>query len=148
LKKALEINPGDDRAYRELGWVYRGQGKSAAAAAVAEKAEAMRLKEYDSLVADNYHRLQEILAKRGIQLVCVQYPMRSLAPLRKIFQGRDQGIIFVDNENVFKAAVKRSSLKEYFVDMFAVDFGHCTRKGNELLAKNIADAVWQEYFRR
>jgi tetratricopeptide (TPR) repeat protein len=145
LEKALKIDPGNDIAYQQLVQVYQAQGRPAEATALRKKTEELRLKEYDSVVADNYHRLKEILDRRGIQLVCVQYPMRSLAPLRKMFQGRDHGIIFVDNEHVFKDAVKRSSSKEYFVDMFAGDFGHCTRKGNQLLAESIADVLRREY---
>jgi tetratricopeptide (TPR) repeat protein len=146
LKKALGVDPGNDNAYRQLAQVYQAQGKSAEAATVFKQAEEMRLKKYDSGLAGHYRRLQEILDRRGILLVCVQYPMRSLAPLRKMFQGRDHGIIFVDNEKVFKDAVKRSYLQDYFVDVFAGDFGHCTRKGNELLAENIAGVLWREYF--
>jgi hypothetical protein len=47
---------------------------------------------------------------------------------------------------VFKAALKTSSYKEYFMDMFEGDFGHCTRKGNKLLAENIAEVLIKEYF--
>jgi len=54
----------------------------------------------------------------------------------------------VDNEQVFKNAVKKSSLQEYFVDMFGGDFGHCTDKGNKLLAENIANVVAREVFHK
>ncbi len=91
----------------------------------------------------NYLKLKAILDKRGIKLVCVQYPMRSVETLKRVF-GPGTGVIFVDNENTFKDAVEREGSKEYFVDMFAGDFGHCTTKGNRLLAKNIADALEKE----
>jgi hypothetical protein len=32
------------------------------------------------------------------------------------------------------------------VDMFGGDFGHCTEKGNQLLAQNIADTILKEVF--
>jgi hypothetical protein len=68
-----------------------------------------------------------------------------VAPLKRIFD-KDNGVIFVDNERVFKEAVKQSGYKEYFRDMFGGDFGHCTPKGNELLAQNIADVILKEVF--
>ena len=52
-----------------------------------------------------------------------------------------EGIIFVDNEEVFRKAVERTSYEEYFRDNFAGDFGHCTEKGNKLLAQNIAQVI-------
>jgi formylglycine-generating enzyme required for sulfatase activity/tetratricopeptide (TPR) repeat protein len=137
-----------DRRYAALATAYAGMGDAGRAKQYHEKAEELRRKEYDSVTAANYRWLKETLDRRGIQLVCVQYPMRSLAPLRKIFQGRDHGIIFVDNENIFKDAVKKDSFDAYFVDVFGGDFGHCTRKGNELLAQSIADVLWREYFIR
>ncbi|MFH0984246.1 MAG: hypothetical protein V1882_01790 [Candidatus Omnitrophota bacterium] len=80
---------------------------------------------------------------KGIKLVCVQYPRRSLESLRKI-SGKDEDVVFVDNEAVFQTAVKKEGYPTYFRDMFAGDFGHCTAKGNELLPENIADVILGE----
>ena len=74
--------------------------------------------------------------------------MRSIAPLKKIFQGNERGIIFVDNEQVFKDGVKKEGTRAYFRDMFGGDFGHCTEKGNRLLAGNIARAILKEVFNK
>jgi hypothetical protein len=71
--------------------------------------------------------------------------MRNVEPLKRIF-GRDKSVIFVDNERVFEEALKKGRYKEYFVDMFGGDFGHCTYKGNELLAQNIAGVILGEVF--
>jgi hypothetical protein len=57
------------------------------------------------------------------------------------------GIVFVDNSSSFREAVKREGVPEYFVDMFGGDFGHCTRKGNMLLATNVANAILGEVLR-
>ena len=59
---------------------------------------------------------------------------------------KHKGVIFVDNERVFQEALKQGSYQEYFRDMFAGDFGHCTQKGNMLLAQNIADVILKEVF--
>ena len=149
LRKSLKENPASaDRMYGALGMAYVAMDDPILAQRYHELAEGSRRREYDPVVADNYRRLKGILDRRGVKLVCVQYPMRGLEPLRKMFQGRDDGIIFVDNENIFRDAVKRSSLQEYFLDLFAGDFGHCTDKGNRLLAGNIADVLSREVFGR
>jgi hypothetical protein len=111
-----------------------------------KKAKELRRSYYDPITINNYNRLKAILYKRGIRLVCVQYPMRSIEPLKKIFEGNTDDIIFVDNEKIFKEVMKKSGYKEYFRDMFGGDFGHCTDKGNRLLAENIANAILKEVF--
>jgi len=73
--------------------------------------------------------------------------MRSIEPLKRIF-GDQQGIIFVDNEKVFKDAVRKQGYTQYFLDMFGGDFGHCTKKGNRLLAENIANVILGEVFHK
>ena len=79
----------------------------------------------------------------------MQYPMRNITLLRNIFKEEmEDNIIFVDNERVFKDAVKREGYKEYFKDMFGGDFGHCTEKGNRLLAENIANVILKEAFNK
>jgi len=50
----------------------------------------------------------------------------------------------VDNEKIFKGALGKNNYKLYFRDMFAGDFGHCTLKGNLLLAENIARAIFTQ----
>ena len=106
-----------------------------------------RLEFYVPVTVNNHRKLKEVLDRKGIRLICVQYPMRNVEQLKKIF-GKDEDVIFVDNESVFKEAVKRSGYKEYFKDMFAGDFGHCTQKGNRLLAQNIAHVILKEVFNR
>jgi len=95
----------------------------------------------------NYKKIKEILDKKKIKLVCMQYPMRSIKPLKEIFEG-EKNIIFVDNEWVFKRAVRKGCYKDYFRDMWAGDFGHCTDKGNKLLAENIANVIAREVFHK
>jgi tetratricopeptide (TPR) repeat protein len=95
----------------------------------------------------NYKKIKEILDKRGIQLVCVQYPTLNIAGLRKIYAGQDN-IVFVDNEMLFKDALRNLRYEELFTDSFGTSFGHCTRKGNRLLAQNIAKTILKEYFKQ
>ncbi len=143
FKQAIGRKLNNVRIFGAMSSLYEQMGKPGLAKEYAEKINGLSLEAYAPLTANSYRKLKEILGRRGIKLVCVQYPMRNLEPLKKIFE-KDEGVIFVDNEQVFKEALKQSNFKEYFKDMFAGDFGHCTPKGNKLLAQNIADAILGE----
>jgi len=108
------------------------------------EADGAYLSHYSSTTAGNYNKLKNVLDKRNIVYVCSQYPMRDLGPLKRVFKGDVDGIVFVDNEAIFKNAVDKEGYQNYFKDSFGGDFGHCTDKGNRLLAQNIADAVLKE----
>ncbi len=77
--------------------------------------------------------------------MCVQYPMKEVEYLEKMLPGKE-GVIFVDNKEIFKKVVEREGYDSYFEDRFGGDFGHCTRKGNRLLAENIAGVIIREVF--
>ena len=145
FKKTIKINPTDNWAYGSLAYCYKEWGEYKLAEEHFRKANRLRLEYYNPITRHNHQRLKEIVTQRGIKLVCVQYPVRSIEPLKKMFKNK-KGIIFVDNEMVFKKALKQASYDEYFVDIFAGDFGHCTRKGNRLLAENIANVILKECF--
>ncbi|MBU1912302.1 MAG: tetratricopeptide repeat protein [Candidatus Omnitrophica bacterium] len=151
-KKAIEINPDDDRlvndsAYEGLATLYSEIGNNELSEICAKKANNIRSKNQNPATVNNYRAIKKILDKRKIKLICVQYPMRNIEPLKKIFKEEAEGsIVFVDNEKIFKDAVRKEGYKEYFKDMFAGDFGHCTAKGNMLLAENIANAILKEIF--
>ena len=145
LRKAVEIDPENEAALGALASLCAEIGKADLAQEYFKKANRLRLADLDPVTVNNYRKLKEILDRKGIRLVCVQYPVRNVEPLKKIF-GKDKGVIFVDNEQVFKEAVRKGSYKKYFRDMFGGDFGHCTPKGNMLLAENIADVILKEVF--
>ena len=146
-KKSLEINPKNDRACAALAILNSVSGRSALANKYFKDSNKLRLRYYCHTVIYNYLKLRDILTKRNIQLVCVEYPVRNVSPLKEIFNNSDS-IIFVDNEKVFKNALGKNnwSYNEYFTDNFGGDFGHCTAKGNKLLAENIANTIIKEYF--
>jgi len=75
----------------------------------------------------------------------MQYPIRSVQPLKDIFKDKE-GLVFVDNEQIFKEAVARENYEEYFIDKLGMDFGHYTAKGYELLAENAANVILKEFF--
>ena len=147
LKKAIQIIPDDDRVYGALAHCYQEWGRHKLADAYFRRANRLRTEYYHPITRHNYQGLKEILDQRGIKLVCIQYPVRSVEPLKRLFDNQE-GVLFVDNEGVFKEALKQASYDEYFLDMFAGDFGHCSPKGNRLLAENIADVILRECFNK
>ncbi|MBF0485615.1 MAG: tetratricopeptide repeat protein [Candidatus Omnitrophica bacterium] len=145
FKKAITFNPNVDRYYGGLLLVCQAMKGCRDSQEYYREIQRIRSSYYSADTVNNYRQVKKILDKRGVKLVCVQYPMRSLAPLRKIFEG-EIGALFVDNEGSFKAAIQKSSWRDYFYDIFGGDFGHATQKGDGLLAKNIADSILKRYF--
>ncbi len=148
FKRAIELNPKDDMTYGALEVLNIEKGNSVLAGRYGKKARELRAGYYCPMTNNNYLKLRTILHKRGIVYVCAQYPIRNLGPLKKIFQGKAEGVVFVDNEKIFKAALEKGSYREYFRDSFGYDFGHCTDKGNRLLAENMANTILKEVFKK
>lgn len=142
-KKALEMDPENDQAYGAIATCYLEQGKYESAQQAYSIAEKLRLGRYPPNTIHNYRKLVKIVLERGIPLLVVQYPVRSIKPLKKIL-GEDKRIFFVDNERVFKEALKKGKYKDYFMDNVGGDFGHCTIKGDRLLAGNITDTILEK----
>lgn len=145
LEKGIQAHPYNDRLYGSLAHYYKAIGRDELASRYYNKADSVRLDYYNPATAINYRKIFRELSLRNIRLVCVQYPMRSVEPLKKMLTHYD-GIIFVDNEKVFKDVLKSADYKDYFIDRFAGDFGHCTSAGNTLLAATIAKAIIDECF--
>ena len=151
FRKGLEFSHSHTRArlYGELAALSEKDGQIQQAQEYSDKASLLiadGLASIDLPTARNYQALKVMLDKRHVRLVCVQYPMRPISSLEKIFAGEGDNIIFVDNENIFRNAIGQDGLNAYFVDMFAGNFGHCTEKGNRLLGENIAKAILREMF--
>jgi len=91
----------------------------------------------------NYQKLYEILQSNNIKLIAVGYPMRSTQPLELMFS--DSEVLVVSNELNFKKAVEKEGYDQIFVDRFAGDFGHCSEKGNLLLAENVKLAILENW---
>jgi tetratricopeptide (TPR) repeat protein len=145
LQQAWQRNSLNERILGALAISYLNQRKTKEAEDCFRTAEAIRLRYYDPRVKEDYLSLVRAVRARGIKLVCMQYPMRSVRPLQKLLGSYAGGVIFVDNEAVFKQALARSSFGTLFRDQFGGDFGHLTLAGAKLLAGNAAQVVWREY---
>ncbi len=147
FKEAIKLNPKSSNAYATLAILYGRMGNKALSEEYNKKAKSFYGRFYPPMTINSYRLFKEIVNRRKIRWICVQYPMRSVEPLKKILGGAD-GVIFVDNEGIFKNAVLNEGYTRYFKDIFAGDFGHCNEKGNKLLAKNIADVILKEVFNK
>ncbi|MBU4333947.1 MAG: tetratricopeptide repeat protein [Candidatus Omnitrophica bacterium] len=141
-KKGLK----SDYFYGFLANCYSESGKHDEAEKFYEKANQYRLNNYKEATAFNYNKIKEIVAQKGIKHVCMQYPVRNVEPLKKIFESTE-GMVFVDNEKSFKLMLRNHSYGEYFFDNFGGDFGHCMPKGNKLLAENVARVIIDKFFK-
>ncbi len=82
----------------------------------------------------------EIARVRGKKVVIVQYPLVSIAPLENIVKFK-KDVVFIENVNNFQKAIQTSPREMFFDDLITPVFGHCTEKGNELIAENLAAAI-------
>ena len=140
LKKALKTNPQESIICGALASLYQDSRRYQEADSYYRRYSEYRKKSVNMLISYNYWKLKKILDSKGIWLVAVQYPVRSLVELKNMLP-EGKRIIFVDNEASFQEAIKKEGYSEYFTDMFGGVFGHCTPKGNRLLAENIANGI-------
>ncbi len=150
-KESIELNkPGgiiDVSPYFGLAHVYRVLGKFDLSEDYLARGYAVAPQGYASVTVENYHKIKKLLDQHGIRLVCVQYAMRNIEPLKQIFPAdQRQNVSFVDNERLFKDALKKYRFEQVFRDRFAGDFGHCTDLGNTMLAGNIARVILRDVF--
>jgi len=145
-QQVIAKNPLDDIFYGRTAQLYLELGRTELASEYFKKANDIRNKRINKKTMENYQKLRNLVIKKEIRLVCVQYPVRRVESL-KIMLEPYRDIIFVDNEKIFKDAIKKDGYYEYFCDFFGGDFGHCVKKGNALLAKNIADVILKEIFK-
>lgn len=108
-----------------------------------ELAEMYRMKYYNLGTKITYSKIVDEVFNHNIQLIAVQYPVRSIKSLQNILKNTEyyDKIIFVSNELSFKQALKIKKYDEIFLDRFAGDFGHCTKLGNEMIAENVCKVI-------
>ncbi len=145
LKKGIAMNPDEESLQSSLAMIYEKQDKHDLAKECFAKADSARSRNINPQTRQSYQKLREILKQRNIRLILAQYPLRSVKHLKSMIDDK-AGVVFVDNELIFKKVLETSKYEDYFTDRFAGDFGHCTQKGYELLARNIAETILKDVF--
>ncbi len=107
------------------------------------KADELRRGHINAITQKNYLKLNDMLERRHIKPIYMQYPLRSIDTLKAMLRSVDNfnQIIFIDNKAIFEKALSKGTYDEYFTDRFAGDFGHCTSKGNRLIAEHVAEII-------
>lgn len=131
-------------AYGYLSAFYWERGNPERAEAVQRDLNAFHRSHIHEETFLGFHIVRKLVADYGGRLVLMQYPLRSVETIKAIFAD-PTGIIFVDNEGIFRDALRRRPRRHLFIDSFAGDFGHCTEQGNRLIAENVARILMREY---
>lgn len=141
----LRACPRNPRVLGAVVFLYDSLGKEELVRIYSEQLREISTACFNKDTARAYQRAREITQNNRCALLCMQYPMLNIQPMKGIF-GKNQNVIFVDNEQIFKDAVRHGAFSEYFHDNFGGDFGHCTRKGNRLLAEHLAEILLNRCF--
>ena len=140
----LKINPRHlIKTYEAMATQYEIIDKPKKIEEMRNKATELRKTYYNPITRQNYLKLYRLLSERGIKLIVMQYPTLDVDELKKMFKG-DEEIIFVSNEENFKKVLVSSPYEEYFIDRVLQEsktFGHATKKGNQLIADNLAQVI-------
>jgi tetratricopeptide (TPR) repeat protein len=140
IREGLRYLPENDRLLGALGILYLGQKERGKAEEYFERAAQERERFISEYTRTNYRKIEYIAGQYKIPLVAMQYPVRDGNELRAMFR-RPEKVIFVSNAQAFKAAIAKDGYFTYFIDMFGGEFGHCTPKGNMLIAQNLKGVI-------
>ena len=88
----------------------------------------------------NYRKIVKILLKNNVIPIAMQYPLRDIELIQKMFR-ESTNLIFVENKKNFQEALKEKDYGEVFSDKFAGDFGHFKREGSDIIAESILSAL-------
>jgi tetratricopeptide (TPR) repeat protein len=148
LKKAIQENPDDFSLYEWLANVYKHLGNEIDATFYANKSNELRSRNEDYLpiTIKNYNEIAEIIASHHAKMIVMQYPLRDIESLKKVFWSNTP-IIFVENKTNFEQAVSEARYAKYFTDSFGGVFGHCTPRGNRLIAEHLADVILEQFIK-
>lgn len=143
LRFCIKSRPSEGALYQLIGNCFMERGQVQTADAYFQQEQQLRQAAVNPVTRENYRQVLETLNAQNMLVLVAQYPARSYTDLAATLEGLNaaDGVIRVDNEKIFKDALAAGRYEDFFIDRFAGDFGHCTTKGNHLLAQNIASAI-------
>jgi len=138
--KEIALHSQSFRLYQALAQFYQKQGKEELAKEYFQKAAGRQMPEYCPATLVNYSLLLDKILSRHIKVIVMQYPLREIGILKN-YLGQRHDVIYVENRQNFKQALSNGGYSQYFKDNFAYDFGHCTREGNGLIARQLTEVI-------
>jgi tetratricopeptide (TPR) repeat protein len=145
FEKALELSRGNRLILRMAATFYLETGDTRLSDEYFRQLEDPRTYLCKQLTKQNYSAVVKLADERGISMVCMEYPTRNITSLKEMLDYNPK-LLFVDNEALFKNAVRKYGYDVIFRDKFGISFGHCTDKGNRLLAENLSDRILERFF--
>lgn len=136
----------DPRYFYELAQINVLQKRFDKVAEYQEKGKELELKQYPWAMRENLKMIVERIEKTHIPLAIVQYATRDGAVVKKMLEPFDHFEV-IESKNEFSEAFKTHSYDELFIDNFAGDFGHASKLGNSIIARNIANYIIKNYDR-
>ncbi|MBI2789710.1 MAG: hypothetical protein HYX59_13610 [Elusimicrobia bacterium] len=132
----------DDRLLRAHAVLSLFRGDEAEARFYFAKADALEAANAAATAegSNAYRGIAERILARKLVLFSMQYPARRVAPLKASLAGLE-GVRFVDNEALFKDALRTTPFTDLFLDQYGGDFGHLKPKGVSLLARHLAAEI-------
>ncbi|MBA4387194.1 MAG: hypothetical protein C0404_04380 [Verrucomicrobia bacterium] len=140
LVRSTFARPDSDWAYGRLAALFGRTGRPLMAERCLDRANSIREQRFNPATESNYGSMVRNLQRRGIAVVCMQYPTRSTRSLLKML-GNEPGVLIADNEQPFRSAIITGRADEYFTDLFGGEFGHCTAAGNAAIAEHAAGII-------
>jgi len=145
LNKLLQEKGPDELILRGLANVCERASNNNKADEIYLQIENLKHNIYGKNTKNNYNKLVRIIQSYGARVICMQYPLRGIEPLKRMLE-ENENILFIDNEKNFKGSLRQGRYEDFFEDSFAGDFGHCTALGNRLIAQNAARVIVEKVF--
>lgn len=113
----------------------------------------------------NYRAMERKLRRAGVRWIAMSYPLTEVGAIKNIFSReplrryptfyhalqasfpplqllpRYRHIIFVENRDNFRRALRAQTFETLFSDRFGTIFGHTTNAGHRLIAENLAQVI-------
>lgn len=143
LKKMFSVKELFDQYYGLLAIESMDKKDYKKAEEYFKKSEDFRLQYPNKQTYELYKLIIKKLTNNNIKVICMQYPVRSIASLKEMLKNEEDynKIEFLSNEDNFKQALKEKKYNEIFSDRFAGDFGHYKQEGSVLIAENVVKSL-------
>jgi tetratricopeptide (TPR) repeat protein len=144
-EEAIASHPDAELFYRALAGIHEKLGNGDRADVYRRSSRELASRRILDVTRSGYEAVRRILRAEETLFVAMQYPLRSVETLKVLLDDAED-VIYVDNEAIFREGVASLGYDELFIDRAVGDFGHCTERGNRLIAENLVTTVFEPVF--